>query len=61
VVVIAVAVTVAVACACVYVCFLQAVSPQTRAQNAAEVLKSVGVYHLDPDLADTVLSLRMYK
>jgi hypothetical protein len=46
-----------------YVCvwLLQAVSPQTRAQNAAEVLKSVGVYHLDPDLADTVLSLRMYK
>eukprot|EP00775_Hariotina_reticulata_P007466 gene7466-7676_t len=39
----------------------QAVSSLTRAQNAAEVLKSVGVYHLDPDLADTVLSLRMYK
>ncbi|WIA21350.1 hypothetical protein OEZ85_000574 [Tetradesmus obliquus] len=39
----------------------QAVAAASRAPNAAEVLKSVGVYHLDPELADTVMSLRMYK
>jgi hypothetical protein len=39
----------------------QAVASSSRAPNAADVLKSVGVYHLDADLADTVLSLRLYK
>jgi hypothetical protein len=40
---------------------VQAVSASTRTPNAADVLKSAGVHHLDADLADTVLSLRMYQ
>jgi len=37
----------------------QVVSPNSRAPNAVDVLKMVHVTHLDPDQADTVLSLRM--
>lgn len=48
-------------CHCCCVLRVQAVAASTRAPNAAEVLKSVGVYHLDPELADTVMSLRMYR
>jgi hypothetical protein len=40
---------------------LQAVSSSSRAQNAVEVLKSAGVHNLDPDLAETVMSLRVYQ
>jgi hypothetical protein len=40
---------------------LQAVSASTRAPNAADVLKMAGIHFLDADLADTVLSLRVYQ
>lgn len=40
---------------------LQVVSGPTRAPNAIEVLKANGIHHLDPDLADTVMSLRLYQ
>jgi hypothetical protein len=48
---------------CVH-CFantLQAVSAATRAPNAADVLKMANIHFLDADLADTVLSLRVYQ
>ena len=41
------------------VVLVQVVSPNSRAPNAVDVLKMVHVTHLDPDQADTVLSLRM--
>lgn len=41
------------------VCHAQAVAPDSRAPNAVDVLKTVGVYTLDPEQADTVLSLRL--
>ncbi|GBF89650.1 hypothetical protein Rsub_02368 [Raphidocelis subcapitata] len=38
----------------------QAVAPETRAANAVDVLRSVGVRTLDPDQADCVLSRRAW-
>jgi hypothetical protein len=38
---------------------VQAVAAGTRAHNAADVLRSAGVYHLDVEQADAVLGLRM--
>lgn len=37
----------------------QAVAPESRAPNAADVLRSVGVRTLDADQADAVLALRV--
>jgi hypothetical protein len=41
--------------------YTQAVAAANRAPNAGEVLKSVGVFHLDADLVETVMSLRLYQ
>ncbi len=42
-------------------CMEQAVASASRAPNAVDVLKSVGVHHLEPELAETVMSLRAYE